>query len=221
LEGNSFRVSAEQAITIPSEPSVLRFTYSNLSFDTTDADFINDAFEAALVDGDGNSLIHTIGEGKDSFFNLTEDNPAALASGVTLDGQTVSVNLAGVEPGTTANLILRLVNDDGDITTTVRISDIAIETVADLESPQVTPNATNVVTTTIDFDRLSDISSSVRVEYGQTSFNENKQILFAEVTLQNVGTYGVNAPLLVAVNNLSDPTVTVVNADGVTPRRKS
>ncbi len=145
------------------------FTYVRL----LNPDFINDAFEAALVDENGNSLVHTIGEGRDSFFNLTEDSPANLAPGVTIDGQTVSVNLAGIEPGTTANLILRLVNDDGDVTTTVRISDIVIENITKDEPPQVTSDAISIENTeAIDFERLSDVSNSIRVEYGQTSFNE-------------------------------------------------
>jgi YbbR domain-containing protein len=44
-----------------------------LNFDTTDPDSINDAFEVALVDAQGNSLIHTIQPNRDAFFNITEE----------------------------------------------------------------------------------------------------------------------------------------------------
>ncbi len=139
LEGNNFRVDAQRAIAIPDTPSLLSFTYTDLNFDTSDADFINDAFEVALVDSEGNSLVHTIAGSRDAFFNLTEGESASLANGVTVNGQTVTVNLAGITPGTEGTLIFRLVNNDGDVTSTVRIADIFVEA-ADVNSPGgVTP----------------------------------------------------------------------------------
>src|SRR5213078_3263488 len=116
-----FHASKEQAVTIPADASVLTFTYSNLSFDTTAQYAVNDAFEAALVDANGRPLVHTIGAGRDAFLNLTDGQPPALGAGTTLAGQTVTVNLAGIAPGTTARLIYRLVNNDGDTSTAVRV----------------------------------------------------------------------------------------------------
>lgn len=91
-EGNFFSRSIERSLTIPQSASILRFSFADLQFDTTDPNAINDAFEAALVDANGNSLVHTIAKGRDAFFNLTEGQAAALASGATLNGQTVTLN---------------------------------------------------------------------------------------------------------------------------------
>ncbi|QUY45864.1 putative Ig domain-containing protein [Acaryochloris marina] len=216
-EGTNFTTTAEQAITIPSNTAELRFTYSDLIFDTSDPDFINDAFEVALVDGNGNSLIHTIGSNQDAFLNMTEGFPAELAPGVRLEGQTVIVNLAGLAPGTEATLVFRLVNDDSDVTTSVQINDIEVQDSTGSDPVTAIPD-TPLVTGVdpIDFSLLSDVTFSTEVEYQQTSFNEKSQILTTEVTLRNISTIGLDGPLLVAVTNLSNPTVRVVDADGLT-----
>src|SRR5262249_6624971 len=100
----------------------LSFSYVDLNFDTS-AHFVKDAFEAALLDDQGNSLVPTIGAGKDAFFNITEDTAAALGSTATLSGQkTVTLDLSGVFPGTAATLVFRLVNNDTDTDTSVRIT---------------------------------------------------------------------------------------------------
>ena len=218
LEGNDFRVAAQRAIAIPDTPSVLSFTYTDLNFDTSDADFINDAFEVALVDSEGNSLVNTIAGDRDAFFNLTEGEGASLAKGVTVDGQTVTVNLAGIAPGTEGTLSFRLVNNDDDVTTTVRIADIVVEA-ADVTPPGgVTPALTELTATEdIDFDRLADVSGSFVAEYQRTSLNEETDILYVDVAVSNQGQYLVDAPLIVVVDRLSDPTVRVLDADGFTP----
>jgi hypothetical protein len=69
----------------------------------------------------------------------------------------------------------------------------------------------------IDFDNLSDVSTSLAGEYGRTSFNEHTKTLYADLLMRNIGTYPVKAPLLVGLTRLSDPTVRVLNPDGLTP----
>ena len=120
-EGDSFVVSLERTFEVPEEPNSYSFTYSDLSFDTTDTDFINDAFEAALIDADGNSLVHTIAPEHDVFFNKTDGEPIALGPGATIDGQTVTLDVSHLFPGTSATVVFRLVNNDRDVDTSVRI----------------------------------------------------------------------------------------------------
>ena len=98
------------------------FTYDNLAFDTTDPSGIKDAFEASLLDSSGHSLVNTIGAGRDAYFNITEGETAALGSGATLSGTTVTLDLAGVFAGTSATLVIRLVNNDSDHGTSVAIT---------------------------------------------------------------------------------------------------
>ena len=120
-EGDSFLVTLDHTFEIPQDASALSFTYADLNLDATDPDSINDAFEAALVDGDGNPLVHTIEAGRDAFFNISEDQPADVGDGTTVEDERVTVDLSGVLPGTAATLIFRLVNNDSDTGSSVRI----------------------------------------------------------------------------------------------------
>lgn len=127
-EGDSFRVSLEQTFVVPAGATELAFRYDTLAFDTTDPDFINDAFEVALVDETGASLVPTYSGDftRDAFLNVTEDLPAALGAGTTLAGDVVTVSLAGVAAGAQARLVFRLAGDDQDTGTSVRIVDVAL-----------------------------------------------------------------------------------------------
>src|SRR5262249_55932648 len=84
-EGDSLLVTLSHPFTVPDTPSHLEVEYSDLSFDATAAGQIKDAFEAAFVDGSGNSLVHTIGAGRDSYFNITEGLPAAMGAEASSD----------------------------------------------------------------------------------------------------------------------------------------
>src|SRR6185503_17478982 len=99
-----------------------RFTYSNLSFDTTDLASINDAFEVALLDDEGVSLVNAFATGRESFINFTEEQPTASATGVTDDHGIVTLDISAVATGTPATVVFRLVNNDLDENTTVTIN---------------------------------------------------------------------------------------------------
>lgn len=220
-EETFFSRAIERTFTIPASASALRFSFADLQFDTTDPNAINDAFEAALVDANGNSLVHTIAQGRDAFFNLTEGQSAALANGTTLNGQTVTLNLAGVAPGTEATLILRLVNNDADTTTAVQITDLEVVQ-SNLAVPggvvssgMRSPNFAFL--SAAEYAQFSDVSASFAAEYGQTSFNADTEVLYTELAVRNAGQYRVDTPLLVAVTRISDPSVRVANAQGITP----
>ncbi|EKU96922.1 hypothetical protein Lepto7375DRAFT_0848 [Leptolyngbya sp. PCC 7375] len=219
-EGSEFEVSHRQSITVSEQPSTLKFTLADLAFDTTDTDAINDAFEAALVDSEGNSLVHTITGSRDAFFNWTEGETPQLANGVSQDGQTIIVNLAGIAAGIDATLILRLVNNDDDTTTQARITDIQTLAADVLPPTGVTPPSTQALAAdlaeSLIFDGIQDVSASLTVDYGLTSLNEETETLFSDFTVRNAGQYEVDKPLIAAITNISDPTVTVLGVDGLT-----
>jgi PKD domain len=125
-EGNSFLVGLSQEFIVPARPITLSFTYSELVFDTTDPDSINDAFEASVLDSSGRSLVHTIGDGRESFFNVTEGESIAVASGATAKNGAVTVDISQLEPGSRATIVFRLVNNDQDTDTRVRISTVEL-----------------------------------------------------------------------------------------------
>ncbi|MEM6468299.1 MAG: putative Ig domain-containing protein [Planctomycetota bacterium] len=120
-EGDQFETKFEQSFVVPDAPSAIQFSY-DIVLDTADPDFINDAFEAALVDEDGNPLVGSYAPSRDAYFNATESLESTSSQGIESDGQVVTVGLGGLVPGTSAHLIVRLINNDSDQTTTARIS---------------------------------------------------------------------------------------------------
>lgn len=70
----------------------------------------------------------------------------------------------------------------------------------------------------IDFSQFSDITGSFTADYARTSFSERPRTLYADVAIQNKGQYPADVPLLVGVTNVSDPSVRVLDAAGVTPQ---
>jgi hypothetical protein len=84
----------ERIYAVPDDPSILTFHYSDLHFDTTDPASINDAFEAAFVDDQGQTLVSTIAKKRDSFFNITEGLSAAYGAGTTEQDQTVNLDIS-------------------------------------------------------------------------------------------------------------------------------
>jgi RHS repeat-associated protein len=221
-EVTSFNPELVAPIVIPAQPSILQFKIDP-QFDRRDRDSIRDAFEMAYVGADGKSLVHTLGNGSRSFFNLTEGLAPATAAGVTFDPSTniVSLNLTGVTPGTSGDLVVHLVNNDDDTQSLVRIEELnwvdapAGTTVptqgVDTKRFQTEPLATGL------FEQMEDVTASVDVQYGATRFNDVTNLLYADVTLSNIGSYGIDAPMVVAIKNISDPSVSLRNPDGFTP----
>ncbi|MCM1981745.1 T6SS effector amidase Tae4 family protein [Lyngbya confervoides] len=218
VEEQFFEVVYEESVVIPVEPSRLVVRFANLNFDPTDPDFINDAFEVALVDESGRSLVQTVGSGKDAFFNVTEDELPQLAPGVTQDNQTVQVDVSGIEPGTNARLIFRLVNNDDDTETTVLIRDFTFVAEPGLGNGSAVPSVDfRRSDREINFRQLGSVANSAQVNYFATSFNQETQVLSTDISLENIGNEGWSGPLVLVIRGLSDPAVQVANADGFTP----
>ncbi|MCC7338411.1 MAG: putative Ig domain-containing protein [Pirellulaceae bacterium] len=125
-EGDSFIVGMERTITIPIEPSAITLAIKNLTFDESSQGFIRDAFEVALVDESGNTLVRSHSTGRDALFNATEGLSTSVAQGIQFSNDTITVGLGGIPAGTTGKLILRLMNDDDDKNSQVAISSVQI-----------------------------------------------------------------------------------------------
>ncbi|MGL5872983.1 MAG: Ig-like domain-containing protein, partial [Xenococcaceae cyanobacterium] len=222
VEGDKFNAVKAFPISLPATPSILSFTIDPLVFDNRDLLSIKDAFEVALVDEKGRSLVHSFDEGKDAFFNWTEGETVATGAGTSYDEatKTVSLNLVEIAPNTKANLIFRLVNDDSDTTSHVTIKNILVnpapaDTTAPIQtSEKLSPQVANVAP---DFNHITDVSPSITPEYHRTTFNPNSKLLTADVALRNGGTYSINDSLLVAVTRISDESVKLHAPDGLTP----
>ncbi|MEG5129330.1 putative Ig domain-containing protein [Microcoleus sp. ARI1-B5] len=219
VEGTTFANTYSHTLTVPASPSTLDIGIVGLNFDTSDTNpkSINDAFEISLVDGTGKSLTGTIASGKNADFNITEGLPPQLAPGVTFNGSKISIDLSQIAPGTAATLQVRLVNNDSDAATKVGITSIAVQPGAAPPPTPTTPAGTVPDSTPIDFAALRDVSGGVETEYGQTSFNSTTKVLHADLALKNIGQYPLRDRLLVGVTNISDPTVRLLDAAGITP----
>jgi RHS repeat-associated protein len=131
-EGNSLLVTLSQTFTVPSSPGWLAFSYTQLNFDGSDTRSINDAFEAALVDGNSHTLVYPFSSQRDAFFNVTAGQTAKLGQGVTFMDRTVAggtaladqivfVDISYLTPGSSATVLFRLVNDNHDTNSSVQI----------------------------------------------------------------------------------------------------
>ncbi|MCS7466146.1 putative Ig domain-containing protein [Stieleria sp. ICT_E10.1] len=141
-EGDSLLVTLERGFVVPEAETVLRVSYADLSFDESDENFINDAFEIAVLDEFGNSLVQTISPDRDSIVNATESLSRLVADAAeTVDSAgvtTVTIGLEAIPDGTHAYLSLRLVGDDRDELTSVRV--LRMELVGssqDFDSPAI------------------------------------------------------------------------------------
>ncbi|APZ93419.1 putative Ig domain-containing protein [Fuerstiella marisgermanici] len=191
-EGDSFVVTLEREFVVPADFNTLSFTYENLNFDTTDTAFVNDAFEVALVDSDGNSLVSPFTSGRDAFLNVTEDAGVVIGADVSVTGTTVTVDVSDVLAGEIATLIFRLANNDSDALTTVTV--INVEGIGEpLNSEQ---NSTGGTFTAATRTRVTAQSAG-----GELPGMGDRQILSAQTTVNAGGgsTTGSKVVLAAAV----------------------
>ena len=218
--GDSFVVGLQMDFTIPYDPSLLVVTLGEVVLETA-TNGIRDAFEIALTDSTGNSLVHTIDPGtpgRDAFFNLTESQPALIAPGVISNGMTVRLNLANQFRSTRGKLRFRLVSNHPQTDSWVTIRGIETRAGAP-QSPvgsarQPVPAANPI---TNDFSQLSDVTPGIAMNYRATSFEQRQRALYTSLILSNRGQIEIGGPLVVVVSRISDPSVRVRGADGTTP----
>ena len=122
VEGDSFNVTLERDFVVPAGATSLSFAYTGPGFDSTSTGLAKDAFEVALLDAAGSTLLTPFAAGRDAFFNASEGQAPALGTEASLSNGTVTVDLSGVAVGTTARLVFRLVNNDADTRTAVTLT---------------------------------------------------------------------------------------------------
>ncbi len=113
-EGTSFVTTLTTPLTIPADAAAVTFLIEGIEFDSASNGNVHDAFEAALLDKSGRSLVRTIAVGRDAFFNATEGFEMLGTTQVAISGNRVTLSLEGVLAGTQADLVFRLVNNDLD-----------------------------------------------------------------------------------------------------------
>src|SRR5262249_12939160 len=158
----------------------LQVNYDSLNFDTQSQGTVRDAFEVALVDSSGQTLVHTIAGSRDAFFNQTEGQTAAIGANTQTSPGLILLDLSHIPAGTQATPVVRWVNDDPDTTPSVHIASLKIVP-GSLNTPVGVASAAAITKETVsasDFTRLSDITSDMSLVFGATSLHEENTVLF-------------------------------------------
>lgn len=216
-EGDRFRVGLSREFTAPSEPTAIQVSFEAPSFDAASDGLIRDAFEIAVLGEDDSPLALPTAEGRDAALNWTEGFTATGGPATTLISGVATLNLSAIPAGTKAQLVVRLVNNDADTETSVRISRVDFVAASGSAPTGVPANGLPEVQGAIDLQSLVDVTPSIGVVYGRTTLTEENTILTTDLALRNDGIYAVSGEAVAVIGNLSDPTVAVLNPDGFTP----
>lgn len=80
--------------------------------------------------------------------------------------------------------------------------------------------ANNIHNASTTVDSVDDVTLSLAIEYMNTTYNRDEQTLIVDARVQNIGRFPVDAPIRMVIDTLLDPSLRVVNPDGLTPDSK-
>ena len=187
--------------------------------DTSSTDFPTARPIQAGLAGPGDAFVAKIGAPLPSI-----DVRSPADGSPFLAGSTVLVNGYGSAPVDVNGTPVEVMDPAGNFFTRVLVSPgqntyqfVATDVYGQKASATLTLQGVQPPAGPIDFSLFSDVSASFTGDYARTSFNEDTKILYADLRVRNVGQYPADAPLIVGVKNISDPTVRAVGFDGVMP----
>ena len=214
VENGSFLVSINQDFAVPQNPDKIEIDVLSIRLDSP-AGGIPDEFEMSILDAAGNSLVPVFRPDATSFFNVNPGNQISLASGVTFDGQTVTVDISAVPAGTNATLYLDLVGNDPGRGSTVTLDNVRVTPEVDFDSSFVSQtlpgpfaDVSQVLIDDVDGDGRQDIVAIDRgvdqllVYNGQAAGQFDRDVL--ELTAIGSGLVTMDAGPLTAGDNTSD-----------------
>ena len=224
-EGSSLRTELSTSVRMPNDSSGVLVRFDTPQFDTTAQGRMLDAFEITVTDTDGNRVTQPFIAGNTAAVNWTEGTSVATGVATTVQDDTVTsattheaiINLAHLDADTIVNVQLRLINNDGDETTSVLIRDVEAVTVE--EDPPLAFESELVARRSdeIDSDQLIDVSSSFQVNYGRSSYTAEGNQVASEVSLTNLGVQPVIGNLIGAFDQWTDADLALMPPDGFLP----
>ena len=162
-ENGSFLTSLQQTFTVPASPQTISFDVRSLGLELSPTG-IPDAFEVSLLSGSNSSLVATHRPEATSFFNVTSDGHVSLASGVTFNGTTVTVDISGLASDASATLVFDLVGNPPGTSSTVVFDNVVItperitnDTFSVVTLPGAFQDATGLDTGDINGDGVADV----------------------------------------------------------------
>lgn len=137
-ENNSFLTTLSQTFVIPPNPQTIEFDLVALGLDPSAPGQIPDAFEGSLLTDNATSLVPTHQTNSTAFINFGSGTVSSKATGVSIVGTKVTVNITGVAPGTRATLLFDLIGNPNGVRSTATIDNVRI-------SPDVLRNDSFIV----------------------------------------------------------------------------
>ncbi|MEM1011590.1 MAG: fibro-slime domain-containing protein [Planctomycetota bacterium] len=213
--------TASASLVVPSNPAFFRFDYSNLFFDSggSNPEDINDAFELLLNVGSGDTPLPTLGTTSvdaSAQFNLTQTQIAALADGtghVVNDSSSGSIYIDGssLTPGSTVEVVARLLNNDADNGTSVTLRFLAddanqgkylLPPEAVTASPLPASRRDGSDGSVLPLQRLSDATRSFETVYGHTAYDAATGRLSTYVNVSKTSSLDTRGEALIAVRRI-------------------
>jgi len=220
-EGDSLYTDLSQTVAIPDATSAIRVSFEAPSFDTQSQNSIRDAFEILLLDPSGSPITLPFGVNRDASFNWSESSAPVLGAGTQSDilpngsVSTATFNVSGLAAGSQVQVKMRLVNNDSDTQTSVILRHIDV---VDATEPAPTgmaiPSSSRTFLEPVDPNLLTDVTSSVLPTYGRTTLFDGNDILVTDLKITNQGNQAISGRVVVAIDNLSDPNIGVLQPDG-------
>ncbi|GAB5404689.1 MAG: hypothetical protein Aurels2KO_29200 [Aureliella sp.] len=222
IEGSGFATELTRRLTLPDDTSAVKVLFQAPEFDSA-SDGVRDAFEIEVTDTTGNPVAFAYQPRRDASYNWTEGEGVVFGPGVQTttapagEDSSATIYLAGTEAGTEVIVRTRLVNNDGDDTSSVIVRGFEV-----IDSDVVPPAgqsgfaAQSVGIAPVPWQELSDLSSSLVPSYGRTSLSGDNTDLITELAVTNQGRQAVMGRVIVVVENMSDLDATPLNPDGFT-----
>ncbi len=224
IEGNSYSSQLSAEVSLPDSNSAIQVHFSAPVFDATSQNAIRDAFEILVLDEAGQPLTLPFEFKRDAAYNWSDNVEPIFGAGTQVTSlpsdaiSTTVFNLSGVAAGTKVQVVARLLNNDADTLSSVVIRRIDVISAAQpAPAGMAVENVAAETTAPILLSSLTDVSQSVTPIYGRTTLLNDNSVLITELQMHNQGTSAISDRLLVAIDNLSEPTVGVLNPDGFLP----
>lgn len=124
-ENESFLTTLQQSFLVPANPQTIEIDIVSLGLEAPDGG-VPDAFEISLLDAVQNSLVPTHRTGATSFFNANPGTAPTFGAGVSFDGTTVTLDISGLTPGSSATLIFDLVGNPAGTSSVAAVDNVRI-----------------------------------------------------------------------------------------------
>ncbi len=206
-------------MTLPNPQSAIEVSFESPIFDTRSHQQVRDAFEVLIENAAGQALAMPFLFRRDASYNWSEGLNAVAGVGTntsTADSIiTASFNLNGIATGTRVNVIARLLNNDSDTESSVVIRRVRVvdnPTPAPISMPII--ESASIANGALDPQLLIDVTGLLEPIYGRTSLVANSNALVTDVQLTKRAASAIGGQLLLVIDNLSDPSVNVLQPDG-------